>query len=317
MEKYSFHFLIKLLAFFILALFVMVAAAAFVPQEFPVGTRVRVAKNASLSGVADDLAQKNIVASAFLFKVMTTLLHGQNRIVAGDYQFDEPENLWTVMRRLATGEQGIAAIKVTIPEGSTVTGIAWILLQRIPDFNAPYFVKVASPFEGYLFPDTYHFYPNNTAEEILSVIRKNFDEKFRTLAMDVTLSKRKPADIVTMASIIEREASNLTDRAIISGILWKRLDEEMPLQVDATIVYLTGSGYVSLEDLKIDSPYNTYRNKGLPPGPISNPGISALRAAAQPVKTQYYYYLSDLKGVMHYAATFEGHQVNREKYLRK
>jgi UPF0755 protein len=316
MQNPSTFFLVKLAGGFFLVLLLMMTIAAFVPQQFPVGTVVRIPKNTSLGEVADLFAEKKVITSPFLFKAAVVAFHGQNRIVAGDYAFSEPQNLWTIVRRLSTGDQGLSPIKVTIPEGSTVTDIAWLVLKKIPEFDAPYFVKIAESQEGYLFPDTYFFYPNTTPEEVVATLRKNFTNKFQDLVIDVSLSKRKPADIVTMASILEKEARTIDDKAIISGILWKRLDEGMPLQVDASIVYLTGSGYVSIEDTKIDSPYNTYKNKGLPEGPISNPGLISLRAAAQPAKSPYYYYLSDPKGKMYYATTFEGHQVNREKYLR-
>ncbi len=315
MDKHTFHFFLKLASATVAVLFVMVSIAAFVPRQFPVGTTVKVAKNTSLSQVADMLAEKNVISSPFLFKVAVKL--GQGTINAGSYAFGKPQNLWTVAKRLVRGEQGLEKIKVTFPEGSTNSDIAWILLKNIPDFNAPYFIKITQGYEGYLFPDTYFFYPNTSATEAFTELRENFDKKFETLSMDIKLSTRKAVDIVIMASMLEREATNTEDRGIISGILWKRFDEGMPLQVDATLVYLTGDSEVTIDHTKIDSPYNTYKNKGLPIAPISNPGINALRAAAQPVKTPYYYYLSDAKGKMHYATTFAGHQVNREKYLGK
>ncbi len=315
MEKSSLHFLFKTAAVFLVAIFIMVSAAAFVPKQFPVGTIVKVEKNTSLSRVADILTEKKVIASPFLFKVAVKL--GQGTINAGSYAFTQPQNLWTVVKRLVRGDQGLEKIKVTFPEGSTNEDIAWILLKNIPGFDAPYFVKISKGYEGYLFPDTYFFYSNTSATEAFTALRENFDKQFETLSTDVRLSKRKTADIVIMASMLEREAIHTEDRGVISGILWKRLDEGMPLQVDATLVYLTGDSQVTIAHTKLDSPYNTYKNKGLPIAPISNPGLHALRAAAQAVKSPYYYYLSDAKGKMHYASTFEGHQVNRERYLGK
>jgi UPF0755 protein len=318
MKKLPYTFWIKLCGTFFLGIIILVTAAAFVPKQFPVGTVIKIQKNSSLSSIAIALEEKHVINSAFLFKVAVALLHGQGRIAAGSYAFNEPQNLWTVVRRLVRGDQGLTAIKITIPEGATVDDISWILLRRIPNFDAPYFLKIAHDYEGYLFPDTYYFYPTATASEIFERMRSNFNVKFQALLMDVMLSHRRPADIVTMASILEREATSTTDRGIISGILWKRLDEGMPLQVDSTLVYVTqGDSYVSINDTKLDSPYNTYKNKGLPKGPIANPGLNSLRAAAQPVKTPYYYYLSDLSGMIHYATTFAGHQINRERYLRR
>jgi UPF0755 protein len=313
----STSYLLKLAGFFILVLIAMTMVAAFVPKQFPVGTIVRINKNTDISTVASRLYEKHVIASPLLFKVAVAFFHGQKGIVAGDYAFDKPQNLWTVVGRLSRGDQGLTPIKVLIPEGATVEDVAWLLLKKIPEFDSAYFVKIAHDYEGYLFPDTYFFYENTTADEAFAALRSNFNKKFQTLTFDVAVSRRSPRDIVTMASIIEREGKTIEDRATIAGILWKRLDEGMPLQVDATLVYVTDDNYVSLKDTKLDSPYNTYKNKGLPPTPISNPGIDALRAAAQPVKTPYYYYLSDSDGNIHYATTFEGHQINREKYLRK
>lgn len=317
MQKSSFYFLLKILGVFILVLAAMTAFAVFSPRTFAPNTQVHIAKNSSLSAIADALEKKHVVSSAFLFKVVVVMLRGQGKIAAGDYVFNDPENIKTVATRLMQGDQGLTAIKVTIPEGTTVQDVALILLRRIPDFSAPYFLKIASTSEGHLFPDTYFFYPNTTPGEILAALRKNFDTKFESLALDVSLSGHTPDEIITMASLLEREATSTRDRAIIAGILWKRIAEEMPLQVDASIVYVTGRAPVTIDDTKINSPYNTYKNKGLPKGPISSPSLDALRAATDPVKTPYYYYLSDRKGVTHYASTFEGHQVNREKYLNK
>ena len=120
-----------------------------------------------------------------------------------------------------------------------------------------------------------------------------------------------------MASIIEKEVADYKDRRIVSGILWKRLKAGMPLQVDAVFPYIKGkAGRVFFEDLKIDSPYNTYLYKWLPPTPICNPGLDAIDAARNPVESPYWYYLSDKKGITYFASTFDGHKINRAKYLR-
>ncbi|MEI7513041.1 MAG: endolytic transglycosylase MltG, partial [bacterium] len=125
-------------------------------------------------------------------------------------------------------------------------------------------------------------------------------------------------EIITMASIIEGEAMKDEDRKIIADILWRRIDIGMMLQVDTTFMYINGkaSSEITKADLKINSPYNTYTHKGLPPTPISNPGIEAINSAMFPTANKYLYYLSDKDGVMHYAVTFAEHKKNKEKYLR-
>ena len=160
--------------------------------------------------------------------------------------------------------------------------------------------------EGYLFPDTYLFLPFAEMEQIIGTMTDNFKKK----AGDVG------KDIVIMASLIEKEVPDSDDRKIVSGILWKRLELGMALQVDAVFPYITGEQKVLLDDLKIDSPYNTYLHKGLPPGPISNPGLDAIEAAKNPKESPYLYYLSGQDSKTHFAKTFSEHLRNKEKYLR-
>ncbi len=313
------YFIPKICGLFILSVAIMTAIASWPPEDFPAGDTIHIPKNISLSRVSTILYQKNVILSPFLFKAIAIVFHDRGRMSAGDYLFKEPANVWTVASRLASGDQGLSRIRITIPEGSTARDITWILLKNIPGFNAPYFAKISASSEGYLFPDTYFFYPNSTPEEIMKSLRETFTDHLDDFSSSIKLSGRKFEDIITMASIVEKEAANTTDRAIIAGILWKRLDMGMPLQVDVPLVYITSntSGYVSLDDTKIDSPYNTYKYAGLPRGPISNPGLDSLKAVLNPTKTNYLYYLSDKSGKMHYAVDHEGHVVNREKYLNK
>ena len=312
-------FWIKLGGGFFLILFIMVFFASKPPQDFPSGQTVHIPKNISLSEISNLIWSKHVIASPFLFESIIFALYGQRNVVAGDYLFSKPANVWAIASRMARGEQGLPRIKITIPEGSTVRDIAWILLKNIPGFDAPYFTKVAEKSEGYLFPDTYFFYQNSTPDEILDSLKKEFKNKIKGFSSSISLSGRKMEDIVTMASIIEKEAVNSIDRAIIAGILWKRLDTGMPLQVDPPLAYITSNttGYISIKDTQIDSPYNTYKYKGLPKGPISNPGLDSLKAVLNPTPTKYFYYLSDKDGIMHYAIDHKGHVANRGKYLNK
>lgn len=310
------YFFLKLIVLFIVIAAIITALAWRTPKAFPVGSEFPVPQNISLGDIADTLAEKHIITSPFLFKSLVVAFHGQRGIVAGDYVFSKKEDLLTVVDRLTKGDQQLVPVKVTIPEGSTLRDVAGILLKKMPHFDAPYFVRLAHDDEGYLFPDTYLFYPNQTVEEILKTLHDTFDAKIKGLATDIQFSRHTQKDIVIMASLIEKEASSTSDRLLISGILWKRLDEGMPLQVDSSLVYITGNSSVSLDDTKIDSPYNTYKNKGLPKGPISNPGLDALTTAAHPLQSRYYYYLSDAKGNIHYATTFDQHLANKKKYLQ-
>lgn len=198
-------------------------------------------------------------------------------------------------------------IKITIPEGYTAQDIAE-KFSEFQNFNKNNFLELAQEKEGYLFPDTYMFYSTDTEIAIIKKMADNFLQK---------AGKVRP-EIVIMASILEKEANNLKDRKIISGILWKRMEEDMRLQVDATLNYINGktSAQMTQSDLATSSPYNTYVRYGLPPTPICNPGLDSIQAALEPTETEYWYYLSDSSGKMHYSKTFEEHKANKAVYLQ-
>lgn len=153
----------------------------------------------------------------------------------------------------------------------------------------------------------------------MEIMKLNFDNKIIELKEQIENSKYSLNEIITLASIIEEEAIKEEDRKIVSGILQTRLKIGMALQVDATFAYINGKNTYALthDDLRKDSPYNLYTNVGLPPTPISNPGIESIKAVLEPINTDYLYFLSDLNGNVYYAKNFDEHQANREKYLRK
>ena len=177
---------------------------------------------------------------------------------------------------------------------------------------------MAKSFEGYLFPDTYFFYSNVTPDQVIETLRNNFNQKIKTALLDIQASGKSLQDVITMASIVEREATSSTDRKMIAGVLWKRISISMPLQVDPPFYYILGkdSSQITLKDLAMDSPYNLYKNKGLPPTPITNPGMSSILATVNPTTSNNLFFLSDKKGAIHYAPTYEGHVANKLKYLQ-
>jgi len=179
--------------------------------------------------------------------------------------------------------------------------------------------------EGYLFPDTYRIYASSTVSDVIEKMLGNFDKKFTAqMRADIKKQGKTVYEIVTMASIIEKEApldyQNDDNRAarIISGIFWNRLDIGQGLQSDATLTYIFGDNNPthSGQDLEINSPYNTYKYRGLPPGPICNPGILAIEAAIYPVATDYYYFLTTPENEVIYAKTYADHLKNKNKYLK-
>ncbi len=285
------------------------------PLSFKSGTIVTIAKGDSVKIVAQKLKEQNLIQSQALFTNIVILFNLDNKIVAGDYIFKTPHTIHDVIKRISKGEYQIEVKKITLIEGLTVIEMADVLSKEFYNVKKEEFIEKALPYEGYLFPDTYYFAENVTVEEVIEKMRTTFDEK---VAEDGTLlqSKKSLKDIVIMASIIEKEAS-ATSMQEVSNILWHRIDINMPLQVDASFVYERGKHTfeLSLDDLKTDSPYNTYVRYGLTPTPISNPGLSALKAAAFPETTKNLYFLTGYDGEMYYAQTLKQHEANKDKYL--
>ena len=285
------------------------------PSDFPQGIVVTVAEGSSLAEVASLFSEKNLTRSP---QALESLLRFTNSVaVAGDYLFREPETMPTIARRLANGDYGITSVKVTIPEGATTYEIAKLIARQIPDFDTKTFIKQAQPQEGYLFPNTYYFQPTWSIERIIETLTKQFRTLTKSLTPLLDRSGRTLEQVVIMASLLEREARTTESRRMIAGILWKRLDAGMPLQVDAVFPYIIGRNtfQLSLKDLATSSPYNTYRYRGLPIGPIANPGLEALTATLTPIESDYWFYLSDRFGTFHYAVDFAEHKRNKAKYL--
>jgi UPF0755 protein len=306
---------IMVIIFFIL----YVLSALYIPtSNFPIGTYVDIPAGATLSETGDILASRGVIGSSFLFREYVRFFENGKFVSAGKYFFDTRLSLVGVAGRLTTGDYGIPRLKILIPEGSDVAEIAVLLKTQISDFDSKKFISLASKEEGYLFPDTYFFFGNVTPEEVITMMKENFTNKTKELQPKILASKKTLHDILTMASIIERETKTPEARRIVSGILWKRIKIGMPLQVDATFSYINEKTTYELtaEDLHIDSKYNTYEYKGLPPGPICNPGLDSILATLEPTTTPYLYYLSEKNGVMHYAKTFDEHKANKFKYIR-
>lgn len=192
--------------------------------------------------------------------------------------------------------------------------------QRIEQISP----RFDSSYEGYLFPDSYLIPQDYSVENIFSVINKNFVAKFTQAKVGATNTSMTDAEIITLASLIEREARTLVSKRQVAGVIINRLNIDMPLQLDATAQYARDSRLntksfwepVTKADLRIISPYNTYLNTGLPPGPICNPGYDSIYAALHPTESDYLYYITGNDNQMHYAKTLDEHNVNIGKYLR-
>lgn len=301
---------------FLLVLLLWFATRA--PGDSPEGKTIKIAKGDTVSEVSETLGEARLIGMETLFKLLVRLRSPRAGVIAGDYFFSGRENLWQVVRRLVHGDFGLQYKKVTIPEGATAYEVGLLIARAVPAFDRKTFNKLAEADEGYLFPDTYFFSPAVTPAEAYATLRGNFETKTRGLAPLLVRSGHTLGEIVTMASLLEEEAKDFEQRRMISGILWRRIEEKMPLQVDAVFPYIIGKNTFQLTraDLATDSPYNTYKYAGLPPGPISNPGLEAIEAALEPIESDYLFYLSDLDGEMHYAVNFDEHVANKRKYLR-
>lgn len=281
---------------------------------------------------------KNLQASGlisgkwyFYYYVRT---HGfLNKIMPGEYQLNG--NMTIPEIAVTITQEKKSFIKITFPEGWTakqmgdrltangLDGENFLKLTKTPEiFKEKYGILADIPkggtLEGYLFPDTYFFSKDATAEGIINKMMDNFDQKLSSdLRQEIKNQNKTINEIMTMASIVEMEVKTDEDRALVSGIYWSRIKSGQRLQSDITIAYVLGEKkkQYSFDDTRIVSPYNTYLNLGLPPGPIDNPGISAIKAAIYPKLSGYVYYLSDPNtGQTIFSKTIDEHNANKVKY---
>jgi UPF0755 protein len=287
------------------------------PGDFSLMSVVTIEEGMTLEEAGQSLKGLHVIRSEFWFRVAVILGGGEHSLRAGDYFFKEPIGVFSIARMMVTGDYGLDPIRVTIPEGASNVDIADRLAEALPTFDRVYFLEYAEGKEGYLFPDTYYFLPTDSEEKIADTMEETFRSKMELYRNDLRISEYSLQEIITMASLIEREANTEEVRRIISGILWKRLEIGMPLQVDVTFDYINGKNSFELTsaDLEIDSPYNTYRYAGLPPTPIANPSLESIHAALHPVESDYLYFLADHEGIVYYSETFEEHREKKLRYL--
>lgn len=292
----------------------------------PTGNPILIQRGMNAQGIAHLLKGENIIRSEYFFIWGVYIGGVHERLSAGRFVFTEPLSMIEVISRLKGTQKEIT---VVIPEGLTARQIGDILERAGIGNTSDFIEKTKGDFasvlpytrgknlEGFLFPDTYRFYELVTQEEVITKLLENFVKKIRPLEEDISNSGHSLYEILTVASMLEEEAKTPDDQTLVAGILWKRLHEGVLLQIDASLQYITGkrSSELTLDDLKMDNPYNTYRYKGLPPTPISNPGRDAILSALHPVDSPYYFYLSDTEGNIHYTRTFEEHRRNKLRYI--
>lgn len=293
---------------------ILFITSLFSSAELPADTRVSIKKGYSIVTAGRVLEKEGIINSAIAFRLLAQL--EDLSIKSGQYIFEKGDlGLEEVLRRLSRADYGDVYERITIPEGSTNAQIYEAIKRSEFLIDEQQFIELTDGTEGYLFPDTYNFLPETDLEKIISTIRGTFDMKIKLLKDRIESSGRSLEDVIIMASIIEKEATgDINEKKIVSGILWKRLDEGKLLQVDAPFQYINGT--VRAADLRKDGPYNTYTRKGLTPTPIGNPGLDSILAAIGPKKTEYYYYLHGKDGKIRYGVSYNDHINNINRYLR-
>lgn len=276
-----------------------------------------IAKGEGVKAIAKNLKEQKLIRDETAFYLLVKRIGVENKIQAGSFRLSPSLSSEQIAKNFITGSLDAW---VTIPEGKRAEEIADALEKNVPSYKPEWRAELIEN-EGYLFPDTYLIPLDATLDQVITTMKDNFTQKYATVKNTQPSLTQK--EIVTIASLIEREAKHDADRPIIASVIYNRLNLGMGLQIDATVQYVLGyqnsenswwKRHLSLNDLAIQSAYNTYKNVGLPPSPIANPGLKSLQAAMNPTETDYLFYITDKNGVNHYAKTNEQHEANIAKY---
>ncbi len=331
------------------AVFILVWQGIYIPKN-PADKENKifaVEQGEGLFQIASGLEQEGFIKSKLFFDLHVFIIKSQGKLQAGNYSLSPSMNVSQIAKIMIAGQT--VKETITIPEGWNIRDIGQYLeergLVRKDDFYkvagfpaADYSIPGELPFpvdfspdynflsgktdrvglEGFLFPDTYEI-QGRDAEKIVRKMLDNLQEKLSPGVMgEIKRQGKSVFDILTMASLLEKEVRTVEDKKIVSGILWKRLENDFPLQVDSTITYVTGrkSSKVSKEETEINSAFNTYKYPGLPLGPVCNPGLDSIMAALYPKVSDYWYYLSTPEGETIFSITLADHNTAKDMYLR-
>jgi len=280
--------------------------------------------------IAKELKNLGMIRSSYFFQLYTFVSFNHTELQAGKYTLSPRMSIYKIVKKMASGDT--IKDRFVIYEGWTLEDIGEYLESRDlctkeefteateKNYSLEFQFLEDKPedlnLEGYLFPDTYEIFEGQTCDEIIEKMLTNFGNKLTPeIQAEIKSQDKSVFEVITMASLLEKEVKTLEDKKIVSGILWKRLKVGMALQLDSTVNYITDGNdpSVSIKNTKIDSPYNTYKYPGLPKGPISNPGMDSIMAALEPTESPYWFYLSD--GKTYFSKTLEEHNANKAKYL--
>jgi len=296
---------------------------------------ISIEKGMPAKEIATLLKNKDLIRNETTFYYYVRFTGADKSIIAGRYDLNKSMNVPDILEQIT--KIGSSEATLTVQEGLTISDIDDKLanLDVIEDGEFEQAVKsfdnyenywfldreaqkdLEFPLEGYLYPDTYFIdVVDFSSENLIVLMLDNFENKFATLRNDFESQERSMHDLITMASILQREVRTPDDFETVAGILWKRLDSNWHIGADATILYITKKNTISAEDLEIDNPYNTRLHVGMPPGPICNPDIEHIEASINPEDSDYWYYLTTLDtGEVIYARDNDEHNVNKAKYL--
>lgn len=297
---------------------------------------IEIPTGSTLGQVADILKENKLIKNKTLFKLYVRLSDNTSKLKSGKFLFNQTFSNDKIMKNLVAGKIYNEGIKITIPEGSTSNEIIDLLVKNKLGKKEIYKELINNPneffeefkflneekitsLEGFLYPSTYYFKDDENEIEILkdmlSTFNSKYNEKLQNKQKELKISLW---EVVNLASIVEKEAVLDEDRPLIASVFYNRLDIGMPLQSDATIQYAFDKRKKSItyDDLKIDSPYNSYMNQGLPPTPIANPGIASIEAVLYPAKSDYLYFVATIDGGNNYSKTYEEHVRNVEQYRK-
>ena len=348
------YFLILLLVILFGGVFIWFGIYAPKDSNSVETTAFLVKKGEGAKEISAHLKEQDLIRHSLLFRFYVLAKGVSGNLKAGEYSLSKAMNVSEVVNKFVSGD--VVKKKITIIEGWNLRDIGWDLenkgiaqaqelfelvgfpatdysvvadLPKPKDFSKEFNFLKDKPknlgLEGYLFPDTYYIIEQRTEnneqelEDIVCKMLTNFGEKLTPdLRQEIANQDKTIFETATMASMIEKEVRTFEDKKIVSGILWKRLENGIPLQVDATINYIIGkkTTKISKADLRIDSLFNTYKHRGLPLGPISNPGIESILASLYPENSGYWYYLSTPEGETIFSKTLEQHNIAKAKYLK-
>lgn len=321
--------IISVIVIFIIALVAVFGIKYVTTENRPLITKdneivtIDVGNGDTLYGVFEQLKEENIMPNIFFAKVYLKLNDVSSKIMVGNYKINTDVTLKELIDIL---QNGIGTTeKVTFPEGYTIEEMAQTLqddgiinaqefLKAVKNYKLPSYITANSErkynLEGFLFPDTYNFRKGMSADEIIETMLDEFNNVMDQIQKEtgITVPKKDYEKYVIIASMIEKEASSDEDRELVSSVIYNRLKDDMPLQIDATVVYALGNPKISIvtyKDLEIESPYNTYLHKGLPVGAICNPGKEALLTAIKPAKTDYLYYILTENGSHYFTNSYQ------------